>query len=261
MSMFYDKYGELVGSVKKKSGVGEKSPTVADARELGLLPRYSSVAQYKNSYFLTEWRIEQAIKKTCEIGGLSLDLLDSIKGELKDEGKTVMGIGTDIHEAIELTLLKKPNGSFSEIVSEVEKFVGENFDDYQTERKVITDWFGGRCDFVGFKDKVGTVIDFKTVMKFDGKTVSDSYILQLGAYTFGLRQLGFDIQHGGIFIIEQAEPHRVKYMPVKPRDIEKAIDEFIAILLAWRISNGFTDNFSLLEILTERLKKEYKNKS
>lgn len=106
---FYDKDGNPVWEID-----GRKT-RVSDARELGLLPSWTTVAKLLDKPFINNWRVDQAYLRavTSEMleGEDEEQFVARMKTEDWEDREATMGLGTALHNLNEKYLLEKSLGT------------------------------------------------------------------------------------------------------------------------------------------------------
>lgn len=233
---WYSSDGALVDLVPSRGG-GQKRATVREAREHKLVPRFSTVAEYKSSYYLTEWRVNTAIETALANPDKSLD---EIKEILQDGGDTSKNKGSEIHRSLELYFTENRSVLYPQLCESINEGVVLQFDAVLPEKRIITKWFGGTADLVGLKHGTFSVGDFKTTKNLDKiRGPYDKWLIQLAAYSWGLRVSGeLKSPNTANFIIAiDQNTLDWKRFDIDDDDIKRAEKEWVAMLYAWHVSN------------------------
>jgi hypothetical protein len=178
-----------------------RTPTLADARKLGLFPSVTEITSVLNRPGLNKWKEQMAIEAALthpQDGRPVDDLVPEIRANAKEFSKIAMEFGTMVHSQIE------------DIVSEIEGWLGpkpdltipgEIVDAFRSwyaaegakadgiERSFASDCgYGGRVDWIGTLDGKLAVIDWKTQGTRPGEKVRyyPEWAAQLAAYANGL---------------------------------------------------------------------------
>ena len=245
---WYDRAGRPVYEIENKSKPGTlRDVNLRDARKLGLVPGFSTIAQMEHKPQLERWKLEQM----C----LAALTLPTIEGEPLEERKKRVYIdsaaqaekarerGTHLHSALQ--------GFFEGAIidSEDAPYVYPVVD-WLLGRFAKRDWiaessfahplgYGGKCDL-----RCDTaIVDFKFKDfgpdAIDKKFGYDEHEMQLAAY-----EVGFQMPPGvklNLFI-SSTVPGLI--VPVEwPVDNPHAFEAFRCLLRLWQIRKGFNSSW------------------
>jgi hypothetical protein len=179
----------------KKDGSGNKTPTLADARKLWLVPSVTTILKVLHKEGLVNWMIEQACLAVLTSPRQEAEPLDAfveriLKTErVQDQESTVArDRGTQIHEAMELLFNGEP------ISNEIEPWVRPAFEKIRamgptiaTEKILVGPGYAGKTDYVqklgiNSAHSVAMIWDFKSAGKLPDKGAWWEHRLQLAAY-------------------------------------------------------------------------------
>jgi len=231
--------------VEKKAG-GLRPTTLADAKKLGnLLPSVTTIDKILDKPQLNEWRINNAILAACttpRIEGESEDDFCRRVREVDAESvsDTAKQLGTDLHNAIEMSLSGNPYElTLEPFVKPVVSAVLEMGRVVCLEKTLIGEDYAGKTDCIVENDATITIIDFKTT---GAKTLpAKSYPehqRQLAAYAACIGSTGNKrIQTANIYIstVRQGEIT----VCINP-DWETSFKAFKLITNLWQILNNYT---------------------
>lgn len=247
--MFYSNQGNVVETVPLSKGEGQRKATIRDARSMGLVPRFSSVINYKSSYALENWKLETAIEVALQNPTLGKEgVLELLSGD-RDVS---MNRGTEIHRSIEHYLKNGRSMLYQELCESIQEGVMSQFDSVISEAKIITPWFGGTADLIGLKHGTFSVLDFKTTGNIDKvKAPYDKWILQLSAYAWGIKTSGMvkGLNAVNSIVVIDQNTLQWKRLNVSEQDIKDATQEWVAILYAWHKANKLSDPSPLKDYL------------
>jgi len=201
MGHFYTPEGEPAYTVPKKTGEGERSTNIRDARELGLQPSVTEILGILDKPALTRWLVDQAVAKAT--------------GKEWIDGKKKAEEGTRIHDAVEAHFNgEKYPKKYTKHVEATLKALKDTYpdvDDWVAEASFSTGkgGYGGKVDLHSPKHSI--VVDFKT-KDFDEESADkvkcyDEHYMQLGAYSDGLELAAY---RGANLFISRDNPGVVK---------------------------------------------------
>ena len=188
----YDKEGNPVFEVPKKSGKGMKKTTLREARELDLLPSVTSIQKIIAKEGLQRWIQEQLVMSALTLPKEPEEALeDFAKRIIEDSGKQASEaaeLGSNVHRAIEEYMATGAiNTEYEQHIAPVIKWINETMSDKDKIKTEVsfacTEGYGGRVDCV-YNDMV---IDWKTQGTKGGKFKQyPEHGEQLAAYANGL---------------------------------------------------------------------------
>lgn len=254
---WYDRAGNPVYELPKKDGKGMKTPTLADARKLGLVPGITGVCKIVAKPGLERWKQEQlllsALTTPRQEGESDKDFVRRIMDEAQKPSEEAADLGTEIHKGLEDYLR---SGTYSVSHNAIEYFrpVVEKIERGDLVLPGASEGamlevsrshplgFGGKADYVmppGPKWD-DCVIDFKTQATKEGKDVAvyEDWAMQLAALAemWGVRN-GFNI------VISTTEPGRVEVVD-QTEKMDSALQAFLNALDLWEWVKGFDASFS-----------------
>lgn len=172
----------------KKDGSGMKTPTLADARKLNLIPSVTTVLKVLDKPALNRWLIEQAVLACLTAPRLPDEPLDvfvdrvlNVERQQDQESAKARDIGKEIHDGIEQFL---KTGKCSQVMEPYVLPVIMGISKYgrviAVERIIAGDGYAGKLDLVMEGVDVW-VMDFKSTKKIPKESYSE-HRLQLAAY-------------------------------------------------------------------------------
>lgn len=172
-SHWYFKDGTPCFELPKKSGQGMKRPTLADARELGLLPSVTTILRIVHKPALQDWLIMQAVGAVMNTPRLEGEKTDEfiervlVKDRVQDmESGIAASRGTAIHAALEAALQGQPfDDIFKPYVEAVFPILESLGKVVWSEKILVGDGYAGKGDVGLETDRHIAVIDFKSVGK------------------------------------------------------------------------------------------------
>lgn len=172
-SHYYWPNGTPCFELPKKSGNGMKRTTLADARELGLLPSVTTILKIIHKQGLQDWLIMQAVKAVMTVPRLKDEKTDDflervlVKDRVQDmESGLAARRGTDIHAALESAIQGEAFDDtlrpYIEAVFPILESLGKVV---WSEKVLVGDGYAGKGDVALENDQHIAVIDFKSVGK------------------------------------------------------------------------------------------------
>lgn len=182
--------GRACYELPKKTGGGNKVPTLADARELGLVPSVTTILKTLNKPNLTAWIVEQAVLACVTTPRHPGEAVDAfIKRVMSDEKiqdqerDAAAQRGRAVHEAIANALMYQPYDKNLEIyVAPAVKEVRNLGRVIWVERNLAGEGYAGRGDALTENDRNITLIDIKTGKTIPKKEPWLEHRLQTSAY-------------------------------------------------------------------------------
>lgn len=183
----------------KKDGKGMKSPTLADARKLNLLPSVTSIINLLDKPALTSWKVEQGVLAVLTTprqldpatGVLEADdafvhRVMQVEKVQDEEAATARDKGTAIHDTLEAVLTQKDltpdQMALLPWIAPAVHGIRAHGKVYKTEQILVGDGFAGRTDLILEAPAWWEVWDFKSTKKLPDKGSWDEHVLQLAAY-------------------------------------------------------------------------------
>lgn len=218
-SHWYFRDGSPCYELPMKTRPGEmRSPTVRDARELGLVPSVTGIGSMLHKPGLQAWIVTQYVLSALTLprfdGESQDDFASRVVKDARVESNRAADFGTRVHELAELYLLNE----LPETVDTVELSFLTGFMQWCKDHKVepigtevcfASDDYGGRVDFIGYVDEEFLVVDWKTQKTVPGRGVNfyNEWAPQLAAYRYGVEE-----EKAGIMsvVISSTEPGRVE---------------------------------------------------
>lgn len=195
-SHWYYKDGTPCYELPKKDGSGMKSPTLADAKKLNLMPSVTTILRLLDKPALNDWKIEQAclaVLTSKQKPGEGLDAfvhrtLHEEKVQ-EQEAQKARDVGIQVHDAIEKALNgQKYDKSLEHFVAPVLEWARSSGKVVWTEKILVGNGFAGRGDVLLENDtlKVLLLTDIKTCSKLPEKGSYTEHRLQTSAYASAL---------------------------------------------------------------------------
>lgn len=245
---YYTRDGKPMHFVPKKDGKGTRPTTVADAKELDLVPGVSTLLKLIASPPLVRYLMRQAAEAalTCERDKEETlpDYLDRIVDQESardsDQAKT---LGQDIHKGVELCLTGNPAGVREEILPWIMPAVElvHSFGTVKhTELVVVGDGYGGRCDLVMEMQAGLEIMDFKSARKMPKTEAWKEHQLQGCAYAQAY-EAGHEekIAHTSNLYISTVEKGKFLYVPHFDPWQDTYKNGFRPLVELWQWMHGF----------------------
>lgn len=186
---WYTKAGVPFFEIPKADGSGMRSPTVADARKLGLLPGVTHITRLLDKPELASWKMEQACLAVLttprkEGEGLDAFVRRVLHEEMvqEEEAKKARELGSAIHDALALALTgqdwDRALEPYIAPVLEWQKSCGRVV---WTEKVLAGEFYAGRADALLENEDFLGLVDFKTTGKLPAKSYRE-HQLQTAAY-------------------------------------------------------------------------------
>lgn len=172
-SHWYWPNGTPCYELPKKSGNGMKRTTLADARELGLLPSVTGIIRIIHKQGLQDWLIMQSVRAVMTVPRLKDEATDDflervlVKDRVQDmESGLAASRGTAIHAALEGAIQGEPiDDTFKPYIEAVFPILESLGKVVWSEKILVGDGYAGKGDVALETDRHIAVIDFKTVGK------------------------------------------------------------------------------------------------
>jgi len=222
-----------------------KTPTLADAKRIGLSPGVTSVLGILDKPGLTNWRIEQAILAALTNPVIHdqmphEQMLSVIRKDADAQSQQAMQRGTDIHDAIEKRLGKQPvpeqyQPHTEAVVDKLLTVAPESAGQWQVEAHLPGGLgYGGRCDL--YSDEF--IIDFKTKEFGSDDKVQGwpEQEVQLVAYDLGFG--GPQRRLVNVFV-SASVPGLVRWFEWPEKGYDAAVKKWWATLACWQAWKGY----------------------
>lgn len=246
-SHWYTKAGEPFFEIPKKDGSGMRAPTIADARELHLLPSVTQVLGILDKPDLNAWKIEQAVLavlSTKQNDGEQLDAFVNrvlrVERVQDQEAARARTLGTDIHDAIEKALSGKEwDKQLAPFVDPVLGLLKELGKVAWTEKILVGKHYAGRADTLIWNESLPNeiLIDFKTTSRLPDKDSWPEHKLQTAAYAATLGNSGKERRITGNIYISTKNPGQIKAF--YQTDWPQTFKVFQQILKIWQWAKGY----------------------
>lgn len=174
----------------KKSGEGVKRPTLADARELGLVPGVTTILKILHKPALQDWLIGQAVKAVMDTprkkGETKDEFVERVLVQERVQDQEAAGaadLGTEIHSAIEDAIQgRQYPDHLQPYVQPVIDRLGQMGKVVKSEFVVVGDGYAGRADALVDNGSVLCLPDFKTTRTMPKKQSWNEHRIQTAFY-------------------------------------------------------------------------------
>lgn len=182
--------GQPCYELPKAKGDGVKSPTLADARKLNLLPSVTTILQLLDKPALNDWKVEQGVLAVLTTPRLPGELDDAfvhrvlqVERVQDQESTKARDIGTAIHAALEDYFTgQEVDPDIRPWMDAAAKEVAKQGELVTAEKILVGDGYAGKTDLIQEAKDVWKLWDFKTTRKLPEKCSWDEHVLQLAAY-------------------------------------------------------------------------------
>lgn len=232
--------------LKKKSGPGMKRPTLADARDLNLLPGVTTLLKVLHKPALQDWLIAQAVKAVMDTPRLPEETTDAfvervlVKERVQDKDAAgAADLGTQVHDAIEMAIQGE------QYPSELAPYVAPVLEHLRGMGKVV--WsekiltgsgYAGRADAFLDNGNTLTLPDFKTSRSIPKKGSWMEHRIQTAFYAAALGNVADRHIVTGNIYISTTEPGKTAVF--LQEDWIKTYEEACKPLLAlWQFLNDY----------------------
>lgn len=185
--------------LEKKDGKGMKSPTLADARKLNLLPSVTTILKVLDKPALNDWRVEQgvlAVMTSKQLDGETLDAFIHrvlhVEEVQNQEAATARDRGTAIHNALENYFLGEDvSPEWLPWIKPAAEAIAARGELVAAEKILVGDGFAGKTDLIQESPSCWWVIDWKTTKKLPDpkKGAWNENVLQAAAYAAAYHKL------------------------------------------------------------------------
>lgn len=231
----------------KKDGSGTKTPNLADARKLNLLPSVGRIINLLDKPALNDWKVEQAclaILTSTQRDGEALDaFVHRILHEERvqdQESRKARDTGSQIHDALQAALSGREwDKSLSAFIEPVLAWQQATGKVVWTEKIVVGQGFAGRADLLLALPSSGMLLpDFKTCSRLPERDSWLEHKLQTAAYAAALNSgYGQALATGNVYISTK-EPG--KFAVFTQSDwAQTYVNGFLKLLDFWTWSNNF----------------------
>lgn len=268
-SHWYYTDGKPCYELAKKDGSGMKSPTLADARKLNLLPGVSSILKVLHKEALVVWRIEQAVLAILTTPRIDIPQFDGEGREIgtrpetddeftkrvlstervqDQESQIARDRGTQIHDGLEL--LSKNQPVAEDLIPWIQPAwaaLSKYGSPIAVEMHIVGRGYGGRVDILQKAPDCLWIWDYKTTKKLPEKGAYPEHRLQLAAYAaavewdlFKKSGQSVTIKTGNVYIssIDQGQ-----FVICEHPEWKETFNRGFAPLVAhWQWSTGFVPN-------------------
>lgn len=229
-----------------------KSPTLADARKLNLLPSVTTILRVLDKPALNEWRVEQgvlAVLTTPRLPGETDDAFVHrvlhVEKVQDQESQKAMDRGTEVHAAMESYFLGQDvDPELRPWIEPACKAISERGTLVTAEKILVGKGYAGKTDLITENDQNWTIWDFKTTKKLPEKGSWNEHVLQLCGYAAAWHPIA--IQHTPIKPIVTANCYISTVEPGKfiihenDPDWQKAFNQgFQPLISVWQFLNGY----------------------
>lgn len=254
-SHWYYTDGRPCYELPKADGKGMKSPTLADARKLNLVPGVSTILKVLAKPELTNWLIEQAVLAVVTSPRLAGEADDAfikrvLQTERQQEGESTKARdrGTEIHDALEGLF----NGRIARVedLGDLAQWVQPAYDWLRsnagavmgTETILSGEGYAGRTDLITAQDTGEVLWDYKSAKKLPDpkKGGWPEHKLQLAAYAAARKRANNGIIRAANVYISTTEPGKFVVCEYDPSTLVDAyLDGFKSLLTYWQYANQY----------------------
>lgn len=263
MGHWYDVEGKACHTQIVKSGPNkgkERNTSLADAKKLGLVPSVTTILGVLSSDGLTDWKIKNALRHAYQLVTDQTAFLFDADGfvehaynELSAQSAGYAQAGTDIHAAVEASLLGKNvgeefaphimafNGCMNELAKGAEvKLIGAE------SQFAVTDedfGYGGSMDQHWSIGGIPWVTDLKCKQSTPGKPfyLSDTYPIQMAAYAYAMWRKRAKVEDPmpriANILLSATEPGRCQVVVYSVEEQSAAIAQFMLLRKLWYMRN------------------------
>jgi len=177
-----------VWTVKKADGVGEKAPTLREARKFGLLPSVTEILKVIHKPILERYKLNQVLQSALTLPRIEGEDLDSfaLRVELDSDQhrEKAADLGTRIHAAIAGSLQGQP------VSEDMQPYLREWLNFKVSLTPIGTEMavggervgYGGMLDLVCKWKEDTLIFDFKSQDVKEKPNFYDEWAMQLSAY-------------------------------------------------------------------------------
>ena len=232
-----------------RAAAGHMRPvTLRDARKLGLVPGFSSIANMEHKEALVRWKVEQMALAAITLPKRDGETLHQFKERAYDDAQAqsnkARDRGTHLHAALEGHFEGRPTSTEDmpyvlPVLDWLDTRFGES--NWLSEQSFAhPTGYGGKCDLRSTR----AVIDFK-FKDFDVDTIDkvrgyDQHEMQLHAYEFGFGMSAESIKLN--LFISSTVPGLI--VPVEWKSNPASLEAFMCLLRLWQIRKGYDSRFT-----------------
>ena len=248
-SRWYFPDGKPCYELKKKTGEGMKTPTLADARILNLLPSVTSIIRVLNKPALNNWLTEQAVMAVMTTPRNEGEPIDEFINRVLNvekiqdqESKVASDRGTAIHDAIECCIQGLPFDDewrpYVEAVLPVVESLGKVI---WSERHIVGEGYAGRADILLDNGNTICLPDFKTTGKLPKNGSWPEHKIQTAFYMATIGNTADRHQITGNIYISTTKPGEVALFLQEdwPNTFEKCCKPLLQV---WQFLNSYYPN-------------------
>lgn len=241
---WYSQDGSCVYEIRSKSNGNLRPVTLRDARKLGLVPGFSTIAAMEHKPQLQKWLIEQAVLAVLTLpripGETDEDFKNRAYWDARAQADTAAARGTHLHGALQGWYENQPMAAEdAPYVLPVVEWLDRRFPNTKwlpEQSFAHPAGYGGKCDL----HSPEAVIDFKFKAFSDPDKVRgyDNHEDQLHAYEYGFGLK--NVQKINLFI-SSTEPGMI--VPVIWPDNPSSLEAFLCLLRLWQLRKGYDSSF------------------
>lgn len=247
---WYTRAGECCYEIRGANG-NMRSVTLRDARKLGLVPGFSSVAAMEAKPQLERWKIEQALMAALTLPRIEWETDEQFMARARDDSfeqaRKASERGTQIHGAIQSSFEDKPIAAETlPYVYPAKSWLIEKFghDHWIPERSFAHPLgYGGKIDISNSVYRV--VGDFKCKDFDESKDADDlswpEMCMQLTSYANGLGMP--DATKVNLFVSTRV-PGLIRAKVWTPDEEKTAWEAFKCLLRLWQLRKNFNSSFT-----------------
>lgn len=251
-SHWYKPDGTPCYELPKKDGSGMKTPTLADAKKLGLLPSVTTILKILAKPELQAWIVEQAVlsvlttpRKPGETDDVFVQRVLHDEKIQDQEAQVARDRGVELHAALEDYFQGREIAAdlrpWIMPAAEVLRTYGEPV---TTEKILVGPGYAGKTDLIIKAPEAWWIWDFKTAKKLPEKGAWKEHVLQCAAYAKafddmsldGGRDLSVPTRTGNVYIstTEQGTFTICEHGPWEPASA--AFDHLVSY---WQFANSY----------------------
>lgn len=243
---WYTRKGEPAYELKGANG-NMRSPTLRDARKLGLVPGVSTIIGCCAKPGLERWKLDQMLHSALTLprldGEAEAAWIDRVWTDSKETAKKAAERGTAIHAAIqglyETGLAERDFYPYINGASEAVEALVPGCESWVPERSFACQLgFGGKADL----SCNAAVVDFKT-KEFDTTTelkTWDEHAMQLAAYRHGL---GLPSARCAIVYVSVTNPGLARLIEIPEEELQAGWRMFLGLLQYWSAKTKYNSSW------------------
>ena len=189
-SHWYYTDGNPCYELPKKDGKGMKTPTLADARKLNLLPSVTTLLNILDKPALNDWKVTQGVlavlttpRQPGEADDAFVHRVLQVERVQDQESSTARDKGTEIHAALEAYFLGQevPEAMLPWIEPAAKAIIAHG-QLVTAEKILVGEGYASKTDLIQEAPEAWLIWDFKTTKSIPDRGPWPEHILQLSAY-------------------------------------------------------------------------------